>query len=111
MDDSGHDLASELRSGGVARLHARIRAAVAGHPVLILTHESSEERCWERIVTAESDIAQTPPSTPWKIAIAAQLRREAAAPYGWIAQKLNLGNLNTLRSNVSRWQLLHPALA
>jgi hypothetical protein len=33
----------------------------------------------------ESDIAQTPPSTPWKIAMAAQLRREAAAPYSWIA--------------------------
>ena len=59
----------------------------------------------------ESDPAQTPPSTPWKIAIAAQLRREAAAPYGWIARKLNLGNLNTLRSNVRRWQLLHHALA
>ena len=59
----------------------------------------------------ESDFAQTPPSTPWKIAIAAKLRREAAAPYSWIAQKLNLGNLNTLRSNVRRWQLLHHALA
>jgi len=59
----------------------------------------------------EPDIAQTPPSTPWKIAIAAKLRREAAAPYSWIARKLNLGNLNTLRSNVRRWQLLHHALA
>ena len=29
----------------------------------------------------EPDIAQTPPSTPWKIAIAAKLRREAAARY------------------------------
>lgn len=33
-----------------------IRAAVAGHPVLILTHESSEEQCWERLVTAESGV-------------------------------------------------------
>lgn len=59
----------------------------------------------------ESDIAQAPPSTTWKIAIAVRLRREAAAPYLWIAQKLNLGNLNTLRSNVRRWQRLHHAPA
>jgi putative transposase len=60
---------------------------------------------------AEAHIAQAPPSTPWKIAIAAKLRRETAAPYSWIAQKLNLGNLNTLRSNVRRWELMHHALA
>jgi replicative DNA helicase len=35
-----------------------IRAAVAGHPVLILTHESGVERCWERLVTAESGVSQ-----------------------------------------------------
>ena len=35
-----------------------IRAAVAGHHVLILTHESSIERCWERLVTAESGVSQ-----------------------------------------------------
>ena len=35
-----------------------IRAAVAGHHVLILTHESSVERCWERLVTAESGVSQ-----------------------------------------------------
>ena len=35
-----------------------IRAAVAGHQVLILTHESSVERCWERLVTAESGVSQ-----------------------------------------------------
>lgn len=35
-----------------------IRAAVAGYPVLILTHESNEARCWERLVTAESGVTQ-----------------------------------------------------
>ena len=35
-----------------------IRAAVVGNPVLILTHESSIERCWERLVTAESGVSQ-----------------------------------------------------
>ena len=35
-----------------------IRAAVAGYQVLILTHESSVERCWERLVTAESGVTQ-----------------------------------------------------
>lgn len=33
-----------------------IRAAVAGFPVLILSHESSVERLWERLVSAESGI-------------------------------------------------------
>ena len=33
-----------------------IRAAVQGIPVLILTHESSVELCWERIVSAESGV-------------------------------------------------------
>jgi len=33
-----------------------IRAAVVGHPVLILTHESNMERCWERLVSAESGV-------------------------------------------------------
>lgn len=60
---------------------------------------------------AETDLAVTPPSTPWKIALAATLRRESAAPFRWIARRLHLGNLNTLRSNVRRWQQLHPALA
>jgi replicative DNA helicase len=34
------------------------RAAVAGQAVLILTHESSEEACWERLVAAESGVSQ-----------------------------------------------------
>jgi replicative DNA helicase len=33
-----------------------IRVAVQGTPVLILTHESSLEHCWERIVSAESGV-------------------------------------------------------
>jgi len=37
-------------------LGVAIRAAVAGFPVLILTHESSVEQCWERLVSAESGV-------------------------------------------------------
>jgi replicative DNA helicase len=33
-----------------------IRAAVAGYPVLILTHEASVARSWERLVSAESGV-------------------------------------------------------
>jgi len=39
------------------------------------------------------------------------VRLKPAAPYGWITQKSNFDNLNTLRSNVRRWRLLHRALA
>lgn len=35
-----------------------IRAAVVGHPVVIMTHESTVERCWERLVAAESGVTQ-----------------------------------------------------
>ncbi len=37
-------------------LGVAIRAAVAGYPVVILTHESTEAQCWERLVTAESGV-------------------------------------------------------
>ena len=59
----------------------------------------------------ESDLEPTPQPAPWKIEVAATLRREAAAPFGWIARKLKVGNLNTLRSKVRRSRQLHPALA
>ncbi len=55
-----------------------IRAAVAGHPVLILTHESSDERCWERIVTAESGVTQIAMRTGVLPAGAADSLRSAA---------------------------------
>lgn len=34
-----------------------IRAAVAGHGVLVLTHEGSPERTWERLLAAESGVS------------------------------------------------------
>jgi len=59
----------------------------------------------------ESDLEPTPQPAPWKIEVAATLRREAAAPFGWIARRLKIGNLNTLRSKVRRSRELHPGLA
>jgi len=47
----------------------------------------------------------------WKIAVAATLRQDAAAPFGWIARKLKVENLNPLRSSIRRPQHAHPALA
>ena len=52
-------LIGDAGSGKTAMsLGIAIRAAVAGHHVLILTHESSVEACWERLVTAESGVTQ-----------------------------------------------------
>lgn len=52
-------LGGDAGSGKTAlALGIAIRAAVAGYPVLILTHESNQERCWERLVTAESGVSQ-----------------------------------------------------
>ena len=58
-----------------------------------------------------SELEPTPRVASWKIAVAATLRRDAAAPFGWIARKLKVANLNTLRSSVRRSRQLHPALA
>lgn len=97
-----------------SKSHLRLHVGVSAGGV----RELNEARWSDALTKAlrdcghgESDLAQTLPSTPWKIAVAAKLRQQAAAPYRWIAQKLNLGNLNTLRSNVRRWQAMHHALA
>ena len=59
----------------------------------------------------ESDLETTPQLAPWKIEVAAALRRDAAAPFGWIARRLMGRNLNALRSSVRRSRQLQPALA
>jgi len=52
-------LGGDAGSGKTALvLGIAIRAAVAGHAVVIMTHESTVERCWERLVAAESGVTQ-----------------------------------------------------
>lgn len=51
----------------------------------------------------ESELADSSTAAPWKIAVAAQLRAQVAAPYTWLARTMSLGNPSTLRSSV--WRL------
>lgn len=47
----------------------------------------------------------------WIILIAARLRKEAAAPHGWITRELKMGNPATLRSALCRLSKLQHATA
>lgn len=104
-------LGGDAGSGKTAlALGIAIRAAVVGYPVLILTHESSEERCWERIVTAESGVTQIAIRTGIMPAGAADALRSAAdvlrrlpitverAPHtpSMLAERLDAGELPPL---------------
>ncbi len=51
----------------------------------------------------ESDLVEAPKMAPWKVALAAQLREQVAAPYSWLVHALSLGHPTTLRSSV--WRL------
>lgn len=47
------------------------------------------------------DIHRSRKGAPWKIAIAAILRREAGAPYAWIASALRMGSASSVRVYVA----------
>jgi REP element-mobilizing transposase RayT len=59
----------------------------------------------------ESDLVDEPMMAPWKIALAAQLREEVAAPYSWLVHALSLGHPTTLRSSVWRLRDVQRATA
>lgn len=51
---------------------------------------------------AARDIAADPRGTAWKVAVAEHLRRQAGAPYRWIADVLNMGCASSVRVYVSK---------
>ena len=64
-----------------------------------------KEAFWRRTLDAalqewtktQTDVERDPKKARWKIEIATRLRRQAAAPYRWIAAALNMGNHESLR--------------
>ena len=46
------------------------------------------------------ELVKEPKMVPWKIALAAQLREQVAAPYFWLVHALSLGHPTTLRSSL-----------
>jgi hypothetical protein len=68
-----------------------------------------KEAAWQRALDAallasartQADVDREPQKARWKIKIAAQLRRQSAASYRWIAAALNMGNHDSLRVYVS----------
>ena len=65
---------------------------------------------WERATEAmlselgrkEEDLANSPKGIAWKVAIARLLRERYLAPNRWIAERLNMGQVSTVQSLVSR---------
>ena len=98
----------------VARDHAHLARTVG-----IATEELRDikKAHWREALTralrdvnkSQAEIDSDPQRSPWKIEIAARLRREVAAPYRWIALTLNLGNPDSIRAYVSRRQLQFSA--
>ena len=64
-----------------------------------------KEAAWRRALDAalqertktQADVERDPKKARWEIEIATRLRRQAAAPYRWIAAALNMGNHESLR--------------
>lgn len=54
---------------------------------------------WTKTLT---DVERDPKKARWKIEIATRLRRQAGAPYRWIASALNTGNHESLRVYVCK---------
>ena len=64
-------------------------------------HDELNRVLQERAKSSD-DIAADPKGARWKIESAAQLRRNVAAPYRWIASALNMGSPLATRVNVCR---------
>lgn len=86
----------------LAELHAKRRVA-SGFSAEELRDLATAR--WRTLLEAElrlqgksaTDLAKEPMSAPWKLAIAARLRREGNAPHRWIADTLNLRSAGALR--------------
>lgn len=50
----------------------------------------------------EDDVANLPLGQDWKLAIAIKVRGRTGAPWTWLAERLNLGPVGTLRSRLCR---------
>ncbi len=56
----------------------------------------------ERLGRTDADLQTKPQNLPWKIELAATLRKECGASVVWLADQLALGKPSSLRSYLSR---------
>lgn len=85
--------------------HLALHAGVAERELRDLKHARWEQlfgRLMRESGRTEAELKSTPKGATWKCAIAEQLRREAGASYGWIAQRLYMGKPASLRSWLCR---------
>lgn len=69
-----------------------------------------QERAWENAVLSalaaaqrtDAELLTKPLKQQWKLTIAAHVRHECAAPWAWLARRLQLGAAASLRSYLSR---------
>lgn len=69
-----------------------------------------KEARWRALLEAElrfhgkaaADLPKERKNIPWKLAVAARLRREASAPHRWITETLKMGTVGSLRVALAR---------
>jgi REP element-mobilizing transposase RayT len=111
---SGWAIGTQTWKRALAREYSHLALEAGWHADEI--HDFKEAR-WRSALEAalvefaknEQDLLREPPQVDWKIELAARLRREAAAPYRWIARALQAGNVATLRNAVWRLERLQQA--
>jgi REP element-mobilizing transposase RayT len=73
--------------------------------------EVREEQCRQALDTGlracgktASDLARDPKTAPWKVALAAELKRTTLARNAWLAHHLNMGRPGAVSSHVSKYR-------
>lgn len=61
-----------------------------------LLWERQLESCLEQLGKDSAEAADSPKSSPWKIAIAAKLKRSSLCQNPWLAERLNMGAYSTV---------------
>ena len=84
--------------------HKALHPGLAADEIRAMKEERWAE-CARRILSADGksrdDLWNDMKSAPWKVALAAKLRRETGAPIKWIAQRLHMGTPNSVRGYLS----------
>ena len=102
----GWAIGSEAWRSALAKdyAHKALHPGLAADEIRAMKEERWAE-CFKQILSAEGktqdDLWNGMKSAPWKIDLAAQLRRETGAPIKWVAQRLHMGNPNSVRGYLS----------
>lgn len=80
----------------------------AGGPLCLAPHEAAAEAVIAEELHAlgwrQEDLPKQPKTAPEKVRIAARLRRETVVTLAWVARRLHMGSVHTLRNCLARFR-------